>query len=375
MMPYLDALAEAVAVAGVDAPALVLDQDRFRDNAARLRTAFPHAALRIADKSLPSPDLLHEAAQMLATRRFMSFHLPLTARLLEQFPDADVLMGKPMPIGALARFIDDHSGAGQITWLADSADRIGELRDLASQKGQALNVALEVDIGLGRGGFREPDAIAAIVRDMPPLKIRGIMGYEAHVAALPKFLGGGHRARDRAFALLARFRDALGPQPDLLVNTAGSGTIMDLGDAVPANDFTAGSLLVKPSDFDQPANQAFEPALFIATPVLKTGPHGLPGHPHLSALLRKSRLIRSRIGFSYGGKWMANPVWPEGLAASPFYGLSSNQQGFTLPNGTAAGSHFVLRPTQSEAVIQHFPRMLILSGGRIVGEMAVFPVS
>lgn len=375
MSDYCQSLIRATEAAGLHCPVLVLDKARLDANLVHIRQALPEGvALRLADKSLPVPDLLKLGFQALGTDNVMSFHLPLTAQVLARFPKTRALMGKPMPIAAAAQFLTDCPDAARVTWLIDSAETFAAYRNLARETGAALRVAFEVNIGLGRGGFETPQELQACLRDADPLIPCGVMGYEAHVNALPKLLGGGAPAQSRAAARLAGFVECLAPDQRQIINTGGSSTVLGLTGGGPANDFTLGSLMVKPSDFDQPLNADIQPALFIVTPILKTCAHGLPGHPGLSKILRGTRLIKDRIAFAYGGKWMANPIHPAGLTKSPFFDASSNQHGFCLPREVESPSHLVLRPTQSEAVLQHFPAVHVFDGGEISGEMVPFPL-
>lgn len=374
-MSKFDVMSGALARNGVHRPALVLDAAALRDNLGVLAAELPHGyAVRIADKSLPAPRLLAETMAALHSNRVMSFHLPLTARVLADFPEADVLMGKPMPSPAAAQFRRDNPDADRVVWLIDSCQRLTEYLAIAQADGRTLRIAFEVDIGLGRGGYARPsDLAAAVGRVVAPVQVEGLMGYEAHANALPRVLGGGGRAETRAMARLAAFVAALPPSARRILNTGGSTTAMDLPDDGPGNELVIGSAVVKPSDFDQPCNAALRPALFVVTPVLKTLPHGLPGHPRLSSLLRATGLIGRRIAFGYGGKWMARPVWPEGLRPSPFYAASSNQHGWVLPNRTQAPGWLVLRPTQSEALLQDFAEIHVLRDGVIAETWPVYP--
>ncbi|WP_425045721.1 alanine racemase [Primorskyibacter sp. S87] len=375
MSRYFETLIHACENAGLHRPVLVLDQMRLNANLICLRENLPTGiALRLADKSLPVPDLLEHGFQALGTDQVMSFHLPLTARVLARFPATHALMGKPMPVAAAAEFLNNCPDASRVTWLIDSAATLAEYRSLAVETGTSLRVAFEVNIGLGRGGFETPKELAACLSDTSPLIPCGLMGYEAHVNALPKFLGGGAQAQEHAMNRLGAFVNCLSPEQRQIINTGGSNTVLGLPGNGPANDFTLGSLMLKPSDFDQTLNAAIEPALFIVTPVLKTCLHGLPGHPRLSGLLRGTRIIRDRISFAYGGKWMARPVYPEGLAKSPFFDASSNQNGLCLPRHAEAPGHFVFWPTQSEAVLQHFGTVHVFDGNDICREMDPFPI-
>lgn len=373
MNGYFERLTGAVQAAGLHLPVLVVDEERLTRNLATIRAGVTTPeVLRLADKSLPVPALLERGFEAFGTTRVMSFHLPLTAQVLARFPKAEVLMGKPMPVAAMAAFISSDPNADRVTWLIDSAERLVEVRELPCAS--ALRIAFEVNIGLGRGGFETPEDLRAAVASAGPLKVCGVMGYEAHIHALPKVLGGGRPAQDRAMQRLQGFVDVLPPEQREIINTGGSSTLLGLPTAEVANDYTVGSLMVKPSDFDQGINSAIEPAMFIVTPVLKTIPHQLPGHPGLTRLLHKMRIIRERIAFAYGGKWMAEPVDPSGLSSSPFFAPSSNQHGFCLPNDQAAPDYIVLRPTQSEAVLQQFAEVQVFDGESVTQSWTPFSV-
>lgn len=377
MSSYYETLIRATEKAGLHRPVLVLDQQRLQANLSYLRNNLPAGiTLRLADKSLPVPDLLELGFDAFGTHHVMSFHLPLTSRVLARFPKAQALMGKPMPVAAAAAFLAEAGDAERVTWLIDSTRTFSAYRAQANETGVPLRVAFEVNIGLGRGGFETPQDLRACLAELPntPLIASGLMGYEAHVNALPKLLGGSATAQARAQKRLAAFADCLSPDQRFVINTGGSSTVLGLSADGPANDFTLGSLLIKPSDFDQDVNAAVQPAVFIVTPVLKTCTHGLPGHPEISRVLRSTHVIRDRIAFCYGGKWMAKPVYPKGLTKSPFFDASSNQHGLCLPRKAASPDHFVFRPTQSETVLQSFARLHVFDGEAIVGEMEPFPI-
>ena len=78
--------------------------------------------------------------------------------------------------------------------------------------------------------------------------------------------------------------------------------------------------------------------------------------------------------FIYGGKWMAEPCYPEGLQENPHYGVSSNQQMLTVPHAadTAVDDYVFLRPTQSEAVFLQFGDLCVVRNDRHVGNWPVF---
>ncbi|MHA7835569.1 MAG: hypothetical protein ACX94A_13940, partial [Algiphilus sp.] len=86
---------------------LVLDLDRVNHNLIALRdTMPPQMAYRLVAKSLPCTDLIAQVLATMRSRRIMSFHQPFTNQLAQDFPQADLLLGKPMLVDAAATFYD-----------------------------------------------------------------------------------------------------------------------------------------------------------------------------------------------------------------------------------------------------------------------------
>ncbi|WP_051303926.1 alanine racemase [Calidithermus chliarophilus] len=389
--PYFAALNRLLRAEGPGRPVLLIDLERLERNLERVRATFPrHAALRIVNKSLPSPKLLEHVLKASGTRRQMVFHLPfllLTARL---FPEADVLLGKPLPARAVEGFYRHLPPTGfdpgrQLQWLVDTAERLGQYLALARGLGVRLRVNLEIDVGLHRGGFPEPAALAPalrLIRENPErLEFAGFMGYDAHVGKLPGFLEkpevslAKSQAAYRAFAgyLRSQFPDLW--SPGLTFNGAGSPTFRLHGEGSPLNDVALGSALLKPLDFDLPLLADLEPAVFIATPVLKVlEGTTLPGLERFAPLLSRLNPNWARTHFIYGGRWPARPVSPAGLAENPLYGKSFNQAIFNGSGRTALepDDYVFLRPYESESVLLQFGDLRVVREGRIVATWPVF---
>jgi D-serine deaminase-like pyridoxal phosphate-dependent protein len=387
---YFRALNETLRAHGPARPALVLDLDRLDENIRILRASIrPPKHFRVVDKSLPSMPLIRHIFQQADTTRVMSFHQPFLSQVAAELPQADVLLGKPMPVKSAAAFYAGLAGAfdpdRQLQWLIDTPERLEEYRALAERLGRRMRINVEIDVGLHRGGVQDLatlDRILAAIAAAPTrLELAGFMGYDPHVAKVPSW------ARSRA-SLIAEVRGtyqgyvdhvrARWPQlwrDDLTLNGAGSPTYRLYEDDTLLNDLSVGSALVKPTDFDLDTLAPHVPALFIATPVLKAQAAArLPGLDWMSSLLEWWNPNLARTFFIYGGYWMAKPVAPAGLHTNAFFGRSSNQE---MLNGSASvelgvDDYVFLRPTQSEAVMLQFGDLLVLRRGEVVDRWPVF---
>jgi D-serine deaminase-like pyridoxal phosphate-dependent protein len=382
----------ALREAGLFRPTLVIDRAGLAHNLAQLKARLPaNKKFRVVAKSLPSLPLLQAVRDAMQTDRLMVFHQPHLNRVAAGMPDAQVLLGKPLPAGAAARFYAEHRGApepaARIEWLVDTPRRIAEYRELAAAApGGRLRLNLEIDVGLHRGGFRTAGEVAEAVRALraaPGLEFSGLMGYEAHAAKIPDALGGVRGALARAMATYAECvgaaREVLGAAFDpgaLTLNAGGSNTYAYYDASAPCNELAIGSGLVKPTDFDTPGLEAHVPASFIATPVLKALDRTeLPGLESLAGLFRLWDPNTARAFYLYGGYWLADPVSPPGLQRNAIWGHSTNQD---LLNGSTdvrleAGDFVFFRPHQSEFVFLQFGDLAVYDGGRITESWPVLP--
>ncbi|WP_244598264.1 alanine racemase [Pseudohoeflea suaedae] len=378
-------MSAALKEAGIHRPALVLDRDRLDGNIAAVRRKLHEGlALRIVDKSLPCIPLMRRVAGTFSADRIMSFHLPVTRVMLQAFPEADFLYGKPLPVAALrhefnsARPEIGEMLAKRVVWLIDTEERLEHYAALATERGITLRFAFEVDTGMHRGGIADAEALKSLFdvsRRSPQLECEGIMGYEAHIPEIPGLFGGAEGEHEKVAERLHAFAAALPPECRRIVNTGGSKTSVTYRPDGMINEVSMGSGFVKPTDFDVKALAELKPAIFIATPVLKIVEARLPGPLLVTRFLQALGMFPRKGCFLYSGKWYARPAWPEGMKENDIWGLSSNQQLMGLPSGCDLKVDDVafFRPTQSEAVLQQFGAIAVYSGGRIVENWDVLP--
>lgn len=384
---YFVALSSALDRQHIARPTLVIDKDQLLANIATLKGHIANRfSYRIVAKSLPAIGLLKTVMDEAQTNKLMLFHQPFVSEVAQQFPHADILLGKPMPVIAAETFYQHHATNDfnietQLQWLIDSPNRLTQYIALATKLNQKMRLNIELDVGLHRGGVSNDGDLAIMLKQMeadPYVEFSGFMGYEPHVAKMP---GSKVAARDKAVAIYQHAvtiaEATLGRTiKDLTLNTGGSPTYQyyDSG-AFPANELSVGSALVKPTDFDIASLTDHVPAAYIATPVLKAMKQTeIPGVDFLGEMMAMWNPNREQAFFTYGGYWKALPCSPQGLSINPLYGRSTNQE---MLNGSKTialkpDDWIFLRPTQSEFVFLQFGAIAVYSNGKITDRWPIF---
>lgn len=372
MSDYFKTLNTALQQANFALPTLIIDQARLDANLAQVKKMLtPKVQPRLVVKSLGSIELLKYIANDLNCNRFMVFHLPHMPLVLNAFSNANILLGKPMPIKAVQSFYEQNKTFTQtpIQWLIDSIERLHQYLELAKTLELKLLINIEIDVGLHRGGIQDQTQfreLLNIIQNNPKhLQFSGLMGYDAHVGKIPKVIKSTNKTYEQSQAEYQKYITCLTNDfpalnhSNLCFNGAGSPTFGLHTEHSVCNDISFGSMLVKPTDFDLPTLVDFQPAVWIATPVLKKLPTTqIPG----LALLDKAPTHKNAL-FVYGGYWMANYAYPEGAQTNSLYGRSSNQELVNVPKSSdiQVDDFVFLRPTQSEAVISQFEQVWLYS--------------
>ncbi len=389
--PYYEKLGKAVTDEGLARPTLVIDLARLDQNIEVMKSHLrPGMGYRIVAKSLPSLPLIRHVMAATDTNKLMLFHQPFLNLVAAQEPVADVLLGKPMPVAAAARFYDElgttsFEPARQLQWLIDTPERLAEYQGLANTRSQAMRINLEIDVGLHRGGLTDPASLKSILETIdadPLLTFSGFMGYDPHLASVPDILGWQDSAIETSMGTYKAFVEAAAQHygdkwkpEDLTFNTAGSPTYQMHNETVHANEVAVGSALVKPTHFDVSTLSDHIPASFITTPVVKAvNRTDIPGLEALTGPTRLWDRNTAQTFFICGGNWLAEPVSPPGLRTNGVFGRSSNQEMLNGSDliGLAPNDIVVLRPAQSEFVFLQFGDIQVFDGGKITDSWPVF---
>jgi D-serine deaminase-like pyridoxal phosphate-dependent protein len=383
---YFRALNAELKREGPMRPCLVIDLDRMDQNLERVATALKRSGkhYRIVEKSLPSQKLIEYVMRKADTKRLMSFHEPFLNSDVIAFADADILLGKPLPVRSAELFYKKLKGpfdpSRQLQWLLDTPERLQQYLDLANGLETKLRANIEIDVGLHRGGVHDDATLARmldIIAAQPRrLELAGFLGYDAHVGlGVPRILGTPRRLLDKAMAIYqARVDFTRSRYPKLwndtlTLNSGGSPSYQLHEHERVSNDIAVGTALLKPTHYDIETLTDHVPAVFIATPVIKsTGPIQLP------VLDEKSRIFswwdpnQRQTYFIYGGWWRAQYESPKGLQFNARFGHSANQEivNGSPTTGLDVDDQVFLRPRIVEGVLLQFGDLVAMRGGRIV---------
>jgi D-serine deaminase-like pyridoxal phosphate-dependent protein len=366
-------------------PQMLIDLDRLEANAATIVSGAQASRYRIVEKSLPSLDLLAFVSRTTGSNRFLVMHLPFLRAILDGIPGAQVLIGKSQPTKAVMGFLATATADDleRVRFLVDVPGRLNDLVAFAAAQRVQLQVSVEVDVGLHRGGVRTPDALPALLdvfsANPATLKLGGLLGYDGHVAGAPATPGLEEKTIRAAFNTAQdtyqAFKDVLTRQysalvtDELVFNSGGTDTYSAYPSDGPVNDVAAGGGMLRPSAYASPYLGNLLPASFIAAPVLRHYDRlELPYVTDVSQSLTDD----AQGVILYGGGWPANPIYPAGIGLAPFVtdGLGINQ----VPNQSwctappdppiGPGDWVFLHPIQGDGIFQ-FEQLLLVRGGHL----------
>ena len=360
---------------GPGRPVIVIDLERMHHNLdAIVSSVGPDKTYRAVVKSLPSVPLLDHVTRRARTNALMVFHQPFLNAIADAFPRSDALLGKPMPVAAARTFFNKlrpgrFDPERRVQWLIDSHDRLLQYQALARERAVSMRVNLEIDVGLHRGGFAEPEALSVALDTInadPNLSLSGLMGYEPQLTGLKANLAhpAVRQVLERYKGFIDHVRSAGIDPAGLTLNGAGSHTLRIYEKDRLMNDLSAGSGVVMPTDFDTFHLEGNRPALFIATPILKRYSRNqfMPDAP---ANLQ-------RIYYIYGGYWKARMVSPPGTSEPIYESTNQSPVGTSLDVDLQVDDYMFLRPTQSEFVMLQFGDILTVSNGKLADHWPVF---
>ncbi|HNO49247.1 MAG TPA: alanine racemase [Chitinophagales bacterium] len=374
----------------------VLDLDRLNHNIHQIQKNIGNKfQLRIVTKSLPSLDLIDYIMQRANTKKLMVFSETFTKELLEKYKNdsLDILLGKPLPIEAVKR-LSENPKWEQIQWLIDTDTRLTEYLALAKEKNQRLKIAIEINVGLQRGGLDTPEKLEKIIKfilsNSDYLELTGLMGYDGHVPYVPFYINK-EKAISKAFkqtqetynkfvaVIAANYSE--NELNKMTFNSGGSKTYFrykEYTGKMWVNDIAMGSGFVAPYDFSELYAKGHLPALFLVSPILKKIENAkLPHVERLSKLINWWNPNLYNSYFMLGGGWAGETIAPTGLYRNTFWDSEPKTVKNILPNQSIlssskeshleVGDYVFTNPWEGDALL-YFRKILCYQSHQIVGQ-------
>ncbi|HTU01153.1 MAG TPA: alanine racemase [Candidatus Sulfotelmatobacter sp.] len=342
-------------------PALILDLDAVRRNIgamAELRKGW-RAALRPHFKAHKSPELAR--LQVGAGAGGLCAATAWEAAVLTRSGMDDVLVANEVvgreKIQALAAAARDC----RLTLAIDDPRNAAEVAGALRAAGSRLDVLIDVDIGMGRGGVRSAEAAVALaghIAVLPGLRLRGVQGYEGHCMREPD--------RAKRVAKVAEALDRLGAAAASLVragfacdvvSAGGTGTCEVTGNDARVTEVQAGSYVLM-DRFHRGLAPRFVPALTVLGTVITQ-----QGTAVVLDCGRKS------VGIDFG---------PPSLVDYPFYEaryLAEEHAIFDVDNRCrlSLGDTAELIPGYAPSTINLYDAYHVVEKGRVVDIWPILP--
>ena len=356
------------ALDGEPLPAALVDLDALEANADRIAAQARRlgVSLRIASKSVRSPDLLKLLQQRTGARGLMTYSAAESAFLAGQGFE-DLLLAYPT---LRDRESLEASGAIAAVDCVEQVEALGRV-PMVIDVDMSLR-ALGLHLGVRRSPLRTADEVVALARRIPDF--RGVVAYEAQVAGLPDFVPGS-RARTLALKLLkarsrrdvarrraeiARALEAAGLKPRLF-NGGGTGSLAGSAPEPALTEVTAGSGFLASHLFDHLDGLPLRPALWFAVQATRRPAPGV-------VTCAGGGIVASGVA---GPDRLPKPSLPEGLELLPMEGAGEVQTPVKGFRG-ALGDPIFFRPAKAGEPAERFDSYLLVRGDAVVGRAKTY---
>jgi len=381
------------AFVGLQAPFAFVDLDAMWANSADMLSRAGGKPIRVASKSLRCRGL-----QRIILEREQGYAGLLTYTLAETLWLAregfeNLLLAYPTAdrdaLAALAALSAEAPGTAPIVTV-DCAEQLDLIEATVGAVAAPVRVCLDFDASLWLAGARvkigpkrtpvhtveQARALALEIARRPGLTLVAMMSYEGHIAGVPdRTTGLGVRSavlrrlqrtsyaelRERRARAIAAVREVAELE---LVNAGGTGDLHLIAGEPAITEASAGSGFYAPALFDGFRAFGLAPAAIFALPVTRR-----PAAGTVTAL--GGGYLASGVGAK---DRMPRPYLPQGLKLDAMEGAGEVQ---TPLHGAAAdalriGQNVYFRHVKAGELCEHFERLYLLEGTRIVDELPTY---
>ncbi len=212
----------------VTTPALLLDLDVARRNVRQMGDNFRGlpAELRPHIKVHKSPQLSRLAIDAGAIG--VACATVWEAKVMAEAGIVDVLVANQVVHPDKVRALADTARGHRLTVAVDDARNVRQLSEAAREAGTAVDLLIEIDVGMGRCGVRSREEalpLAERIAELQNVRLRGMQGYEGHCMLEPDRevrLEEAHRANDKLVDAVDFIAER--GHPSEVVSAGGTGT-------------------------------------------------------------------------------------------------------------------------------------------------------
>lgn len=259
-------------VVELETPALVIDFDKLDRNIARMADYVKKAgcSLRPHFKTSKCPAIAH--------RQIKAGAIGITCAKLGE---AEVLVNSGIDNILIANQVIEKSKILRLAGMAkysnimvaaediQNIENLSEAADLLSSK---IGILIEVDIGMGRCGARDKEAVLRLAEKTIKSKglvFKGIMGYEGHCVFIEDTRTRCEKTHD-ANSMLVEYKDFLEAKGFNveIVSSGGTGTYQFTSNFEGITEIQAGSYVFMDGRYCSVSDIGFENSLFMLSTVI-----------------------------------------------------------------------------------------------------------
>lgn len=340
-------------------------------------------AVRPALKSFRSPRFVAYILERLPEPRGLVFDLAEVDLLMRHAPaGSDLMLGYPPTVGQLRAFLARRAPRGQrahtLRILVDSMPLMEELAGAArsSRRALPLDVALELDVGMGKGGIGSADEMRAcldILRgERERLRLGAVLGYDGHAtldgnAAYRRLVAEQAQSAYRShLEALREFGAGLYDERTLIRNGPASSNYRNWTSG-PANEISPGSAFVFAAYLNGFDSEGLAPALTACGAVRRlTSDHpSVPAFGQTAPGATEMEIVVQAMADA------GELAWPPGAREDE---LSGGGDALVVPKDSVTLEDYVLyRATQAEDVIRRFDALTAVREGVVRRRWPVQP--
>jgi D-serine deaminase-like pyridoxal phosphate-dependent protein len=355
----------------LDTPSLILDLDLLEENLRKMQ------ALADGSGKALRPHAKTHKCSALARRQIETGAIGVCVakiseaeRLVDAGIGAVLITGPQATLKKIQRVVALRAKAPALMLALDHHEAAECLAAELRAAGLTLDVLLDVDVGLQRTGVPPAGVLelAARIRSLPELRLRGIQAYAGHVQHMRSYAERQAASLESLRQIVPLFRElrASGPTCDIFSAT-GTGTC-DIDVAIPeVTELQVGSYVCMDTEYrgigsagDGARFTAFGPALRVLTTVVSVNqPRFVTVDAGLKALYRDGGVPQvvapSAAGLQYD--WFGDE-----------YGRVSYDDTHAAP---ALGAMLELIPSHCDPTVNLFDRFHLVRGEALVGEWPI----